>query len=744
MIESQGGVILSKAQHPHRDHCIRLVCPNETVIKRDQDLFEYDYILECIKIKNIVTNLNEFRVGHDKVPSVFKPYDPLDVLMGNVKWKDLEKADNVGERVSDIEDDDQEFPINQKPHNFKANRMPYSKNEQQEIVDWIIKNGAFLEVKGNQIWKKMEGENVGRGRTYQSLKEHFRKTVISQIHTFNLSEEIVDNFKVGMGLKQDDLVGVRLNLLKDQKKVTNESPKKRDVNSSVETVGLEINEDVTDDDEEHCYHCQPVQGITRLEKHKKVCFDCSRPSRSQSTSLFNLHDPSRKSLDSLLDKSSLDESDDDRSSKSTEPQNEEPLKWIPLNLPKKRKKLFSQQVLNSPADPITPLVKKKKKEALDNLQLPLSTQTFNTGLLEAAGRSSADTDDGAGLTSTQIPNTIEDDDSEVFLSSSSPRKPPLSKGKACLKEDVPEKTKNNVKDYSELIKRVDVKLVKLSKEKIEEYQTNGFQSADELIETIFEKNVRKTCSKQKQASNKNDEEVQSQNLLDRFLEDQTKFGSDSQIQTEDLVDALNNDSPESFDDGEISFASPPSPVRRRDNVFKVPTSPPTASNLNDTYASSTATVKSGRFFNEGVYRENFRLPYTPQEEKAILNFFLEEGGYQLRRGKSIWIKMENKRICSNRTWQSIKGRWDKFLSRNLATYNLSEEDLIAADVKVFGHSKDEEAGDDDERQSLRGHRAGIKFYTEEEDLKLIHHLLENRRYHDVKGREMWQVSHLID
>ena len=56
-----------------------------------------------------------------------------------------------------------------------------------------------------------------------------------------------------------------------------------------------------------------------------------------------------------------------------------------------------------------------------------------------------------------IPNTIEDDDSEVFLSSSSPRKPPLSKVKAALRENVPEKTKNIVKDYSELIKRVDVK-----------------------------------------------------------------------------------------------------------------------------------------------------------------------------------------------------------------------------------------------------------------------------------------------
>ena len=215
MIESQGGVLLSKAQHPYRDHCIRLVCPNETIIKRDQDLFEYDFILECVQRKNIVTNLDDFRVGKDKTPSVFKKYNALDVLMGHVKWKDLEKAENVGERVSDIEDDDNHSPINQKPNNFKSSRMPYSKNEQQEIVDWIVKNGAFSEVKGNQLWKRMEAENVGRGRTFQSLKEHFRKTIITQIHTFNLRQEVVDYFKVGMGLKQDDLIGIQINLLRD-------------------------------------------------------------------------------------------------------------------------------------------------------------------------------------------------------------------------------------------------------------------------------------------------------------------------------------------------------------------------------------------------------------------------------------------------------------------------------------------------------------------------------------------------
>jgi len=513
-------------------------------------------------------------------------------------------------------------------------------------------------------------------------------------------------------------------------------------------------------DEEQCYHCEPSQDVTGQGKHKKVCFDCSRPSRSNSQSQYDINDPSRKALDSLLDKSSLDESEDETSSKSTEPLNEEPFDE-PRLLPKKRKNLYSQQMMDSPADP--PTVKKKKKVASEDINVPQSTETFISGLTEANGRSSADTDDNTGLTSTQIPAINEEvDDSEVFFGCSSPKKPKLTNERNDLLRarsqkqnefiDSLQKAYGFFNGLQKLLKvpKVDNALMSLEDLKKmnvnKELQINDDEAVgpDQDPFVISEENLRKTYSRKRPLSQKVvNESVQSQNLLmDRYLEDQTRYAKSSQIQTADLVDALNNDSPESLDDDEISFASPSSPDRRPKNVFKVPTSPVGAINLNETNASSnweTATVKSGRFFNEGIYRETFRLPYTHQEEKAIVDFFLTEGGYQFRKGKNIWMKMESKKICPNRTWQSMKGRWEKFLSRNLGTYNLDVEDLIEADVKVFGQSKDDGIEDEADRQSLRGHRAGVKFYTEEEDLKLIHHILENRRYHDVKGREMWQA-----
>merc|ERR1719376_20102 len=51
----------------------------------------------------------------------------------------------------------------------------------------------------------MEEVGVGRGRSWQSLKEHFRKAVINQIHTFGLTRRVIDQFNVGMGIQEEVL-----------------------------------------------------------------------------------------------------------------------------------------------------------------------------------------------------------------------------------------------------------------------------------------------------------------------------------------------------------------------------------------------------------------------------------------------------------------------------------------------------------------------------------------------------------
>ena len=151
----------------------------------------------------------------------------------------------------------------------------------------------------------------------------------------------------------------------------------------------------------------------------------------------------------------------------------------------------------------------------------------------------------------------------------------------------------------------------------------------------------------------------------------------------------------------------------------------------------TNTTKSGRFFNTGEFSAQFRTPYSSSEEEAMVEFFLKEGGYRIRKGRAIWVKMELMDICNGRTWQSMKGRWEKYVSKDLNKFNTTPEYLIAADKRIFGD--DGATEEDDDRSNFRGVRTGRSFYTREEDMKIINFLLQNRRYQDVKVRAVWQV-----
>ena len=175
----------------------------EIPIKKDQDMYDYKYILDCAEKAKLLPNLGDYRVT-SHVPSVFQSYNPLDILLGNLKWSEVPRKE-VGEKVSDIEEDDATRLYENEYRHHKSQRMPYSKKEQQGVVDWIVKYSAYKLLKGNIVWQRMEYLDVGRGRSWQSLKENFRKVVIAQIHTYGLSRSEMIKFKVGMGLLEEVL-----------------------------------------------------------------------------------------------------------------------------------------------------------------------------------------------------------------------------------------------------------------------------------------------------------------------------------------------------------------------------------------------------------------------------------------------------------------------------------------------------------------------------------------------------------
>ena len=86
-------------------HRITLFDPNAVIRPKDKDIFDYQYILDCVRDNALKENIIEYRIN---TKLVYEDYDPIDVLLGHKKWEDLNKKmsllDQTGreEECSDI------------------------------------------------------------------------------------------------------------------------------------------------------------------------------------------------------------------------------------------------------------------------------------------------------------------------------------------------------------------------------------------------------------------------------------------------------------------------------------------------------------------------------------------------------------------------------------------------------------------------------------------------------------------
>lgn len=72
----------------------------------------------------------------------------------------------------------------------KHTRAPYSIKEDEDILKFIIKQQAFDHIKGTLFWRKMESKAICPYRTWQSMKEHFRKKIVYNLNSHKfLSDE---------------------------------------------------------------------------------------------------------------------------------------------------------------------------------------------------------------------------------------------------------------------------------------------------------------------------------------------------------------------------------------------------------------------------------------------------------------------------------------------------------------------------------------------------------------------------
>ncbi|XP_023215727.1 uncharacterized protein LOC111618422 [Centruroides sculpturatus] len=97
---------------------------------------------------------------------------------------DYEIKSNDAE-VSDISDDDSKYQIRTTARCMKT-RKEYTRKDDERIISYVLKTKGYNDVKGRSYWIQMQDRKVLPQRTWQSLKEHFVKKIIPNIHTFDL------------------------------------------------------------------------------------------------------------------------------------------------------------------------------------------------------------------------------------------------------------------------------------------------------------------------------------------------------------------------------------------------------------------------------------------------------------------------------------------------------------------------------------------------------------------------------
>ena len=73
---------------------------------------------------------------------------------------------------------------------------PYKNSEDKKIIQWIIKQSRYSETGGNKMWEILESCNEVPGRSYQSMKERFRKNIMPNIQHYQLQKDQVDRFRM--------------------------------------------------------------------------------------------------------------------------------------------------------------------------------------------------------------------------------------------------------------------------------------------------------------------------------------------------------------------------------------------------------------------------------------------------------------------------------------------------------------------------------------------------------------------
>ena len=716
-VEMRGGLLLDTGDSIYAENSILLLGKNE-IPHRYQEMFDHRFVLDCIYENTILPNMLDYRVT--RKTQTFKSYDPLDILHGYSKWSDLETV-TQGEAVSDIEDGDGDELVAQHQKSPVRSYKTYSRKNQEEIVKYLVRFAAYKMVKGNSIWQKLESLNVCKGeRTWQSMKEHFRKKVIHQIHTFGLSWRQVRRFRDTFGLDQEH---------------------ESDINSEEE------------EGEDNERQKSPKASNSNIQK--SIVKNTFQPRRTSSPMLIPDKSSTGPNSAGAVDINEVDidhdEGDQQQSSEVNENAVVDP---VPKNGQEN-----ANQGEEEETDETRPAKRKRKLFSINCSYLDdndLENQQINVTPVKNQKTLCAinEEDEDEVLTVYSLTSIIPSSTSSAMESETCRDKSPTScefqtSGASRSNDELP----SEINEQTLSIQNLEPK-----QDNVQAMDTEHEGEVDTL-EEIFGPDVsplpipparRKSKKDQLDKLNENTNSPAKTNpntnqvlnsteaqrtgpvsapVTPKLLSRQTYGGSSRSL------------SPKKRDGrtSSILLNTPASVCCRKVNTVdveaiehlgtpaKVRGARRKSSITNEAEASTSGRNQEKENFDQAHwYKVKYRTPFSRGEEEAIVKYFLDHGGFSIRGGNTVWKKMEDERVCPGRTWHSLRERFEKHIEPNLRHFGSSKNDMLKAD-RDHNISK-QTAG-----------RRNCNYYSTEEDLKIISFIVENRRYLDVGGNELWKI-----
>ena len=741
-VHQRGGVVLDQLTDVLSHHCIRLLGKYENPDKR-KEMFDYRYVVDCIQKDRVLDNMLDYRVSKSSIYQQYEKYEPLDILHGYKKWTDLTLREE-GERVSDIDDDFETSSFisivmdRSKASSMKTFKSPYTRKNQEEIVKALVRFSAYRLVRGNTIWKQLEGIGICNGiRTWQSMKEHFRKKIIQEIHTFGLSWRQVRRFRVTYGLDElrdsdidsgeEEGVDNEANYRPNTPKSNSERAfKPRRTSSPVlaaaETAARPADASQCDLEMEVSCRQTPRQSTSKQP---------ARPSVPSTSSRTVMETPAPAPTASSSPKQTVgvpvvQEEVLVAKSKQTTLENREeisPSKRSPSKSSGKVRatKVASDQLGEKPSNNSVGKVQENEGES------PRGTSTRKEKQTES--QTALNVDKRSGKRKRKLfsnNNSYLDDDGNSNKVNATPEKVTPSKKRRVL-STLDETHEEELVSVGQRRASIDIDAGKIP----EVIMNDAIDQHQDTMEEVFGPGVSPLCLSPVKRKSK-------------YVSDDS--GSDSDCERSKSKRKMKNADDECLKTKTVTKDKQGKPlVEARPPTPSPSTSPSPGSSVQeaesltrrDSVGSSSSRGKEGSPSSSGTNKENMnrdfwyktkhRTPFSRGEEETMVKYFLRKGGYSTKGGNTVWKRMEEDWICPGRTWQSLRERFEKHIDTKLRQFGVSRQQLLDRDKELNKSSNSGEA------------KKPMRNYTKQEDLMIIQFICDNKRFADVKGNEVWKL-----